>query len=206
MDPIFKLQIRNASKLLLNQYSRLEIVDVLIKAGITPKGVLENKSKKELLRKSLKDITKTKCIELLKIIGKETSAKIPDKEHISSNIILHPSFVNTKVEKFLKSGHYEEAVRVAFLRINNLVKQRTGLSLDGASLMRSAFSPNNPQISFNSGSTKEEKDEQEGLMHIFEGGMLAFRNPPSHNDEKIISKTKAEQIINLANFLISLLN
>jgi len=73
---------------------------------------------------------------------------------------------------------------------------------DGVDLMRRSLSKNNPVIAFNKLETQEDKDEQEGVMHLFEGAMLAFRNPPSHDDEKEISKEDAMAILSLANYLL----
>jgi Protein of unknown function (Hypoth_ymh) len=42
--------------------------------------------------------------------------------------------------------------------------------LDGASLVRTTFSPNNPILKFNNLADQTHRDEQEGMMHLFEGG------------------------------------
>jgi uncharacterized protein (TIGR02391 family) len=52
--------------------------------------------------------------------------------------------------------------------------------LDGASLMRTVFSANSPLLCFNDLSDQTDKDEQEGMMHLFEGAVLALRNPRAH--------------------------
>lgn len=52
---------------------------------------------------------------------------------------------------------------------------------DGADLMRFVFSRNNPVLAFNALADETDRSEQEGLMHLFEGGvMLALRNPRAH--------------------------
>lgn len=119
---------------------------------------------------------------------------------------LHKDFLGTKVEKFIRSDEYSEAVRVAFLRVNNRVKNITGLSIDGASLMRTAFSPNSPFIKVNNLQSQEDLDEQEGLMYFFVGGVLAFRNPPSHDDEKSFSRESMISALSIANYLMSVLD
>jgi uncharacterized protein (TIGR02391 family) len=52
--------------------------------------------------------------------------------------------------------------------------------LDGADLMRKVFSKNDPILAFNDLKDQSELDEQEGLMHLFEGAVLALRNPRAH--------------------------
>ncbi len=53
--------------------------------------------------------------------------------------------------------------------------------LDGAPLMRAVFSRNNPILAFNDLSDQTAQDEQEGMMHLFEGAMLGIRNPRAHD-------------------------
>ena len=46
--------------------------------------------------------------------------------------------------------------------------------------MRTVFSRNNPILAFNDLNDQTDQDEQEGLMHLFEGAVLALRNPRAH--------------------------
>jgi len=47
--------------------------------------------------------------------------------------------------------------------------------------MRTVFSPNNPILAFNDLTDQTNKDEQEGMMHLYEGVMLGVRNPRAHD-------------------------
>ncbi|MGZ6176060.1 MAG: TIGR02391 family protein, partial [Candidatus Binataceae bacterium] len=40
---------------------------------------------------------------------------------------------------------------------------------------------NNPVLRFNDLTDQTGKDEQEGMMHLFEGAVLALRNPRAHS-------------------------
>jgi uncharacterized protein (TIGR02391 family) len=51
---------------------------------------------------------------------------------------------------------------------------------DGADLMRYVFSQKNPVVAFNGLADETDRSEQEGMMHLFEGVMLALRNPRAH--------------------------
>jgi uncharacterized protein (TIGR02391 family) len=63
----------------------------------------------------------------------------------------------------------------------NYVKECSGRDdLEGASLVRTVFSKNNPVLKFNALATPTDLDEQEGMMHLFEGAVLAVRNPGGH--------------------------
>jgi uncharacterized protein (TIGR02391 family) len=46
--------------------------------------------------------------------------------------------------------------------------------------MRYVFFKNNPVLAFNALADETDRSEQEGLMHLFEGVMLALRNPRAH--------------------------
>jgi uncharacterized protein (TIGR02391 family) len=89
-------------------------------------------------------------------------------------------------EKFaaisLWNGHPWEAVFAASKALVNYVKERSGRhDLDGAPLMRSVFSPTDPTLAFNDLVDQTDRDEQEGMMHLFEGAVLAIRNPGGHS-------------------------
>lgn len=81
-----------------------------------------------------------------------------------------------------RDGHYANAIFDASKALINFVKERSGQhDLDGAPLMRTVFSRKNPILAFNNLSDQAELDEQEGMMHLFEGAVLAIRNPRGHS-------------------------
>ena len=78
-------------------------------------------------------------------------------------------------------GYHWEAVFAASRALVNYVKERSGKhDLDGAPLVRAVFSKNNPILAFNELATQTDLDEQEGMMHLFEGAVLGIRNPGGH--------------------------
>jgi uncharacterized protein (TIGR02391 family) len=52
--------------------------------------------------------------------------------------------------------------------------------LDGSVLMSTVFSKNNPVLAFNDLKEQTDRDEQEGMMHLFMGAVLALRNTRAH--------------------------
>lgn len=77
--------------------------------------------------------------------------------------------------------HYGSAVFDASKALINYVKERSGCyKLDGAPLMRKVFSRKNPILAFNTLKDQSDLDEQEGMMHLYEGAVLAIRNPRGH--------------------------
>lgn len=93
---------------------------------------------------------------------------------------LHPRIADVAHELFL-DGHHFEAVFAGAKALVNFVKERSGRhDLDGAPLMRTVFSRNNPVLAFNNLVDQTDQDQQEGLMHLLEGAVLGIRNPGGH--------------------------
>jgi len=94
-----------------------------------------------------------------------------------------------------RDGHYAQAIFDASKALINFVKERSGRhDLDGASLIRTVFSKNNPILAFNDLSDIADQDEQEGMMHLFEGAVLAIRNPGGHSFPEYTPEQALEHI------------
>src|SRR6266851_1353932 len=93
---------------------------------------------------------------------------------------LHPRITSACAELY-RNRHYRNAVLDASLALQDYVKERSRCrDRDGADLMRYVFSANNPVVAFNGLADETDRSEQEGMMHLFEGVMLALRNPRAH--------------------------
>jgi uncharacterized protein (TIGR02391 family) len=94
---------------------------------------------------------------------------------------LHPRIADVVRDLFL-DGHHFEAVFAGAKALVNFVKERSGAhDLDGAPLVRTVFSKHKPVLAFNDLSDQTDQDQQEGLMHLFEGAVLGIRNPGGHS-------------------------
>lgn len=98
-------------------------------------------------------------------------------------------------------GHYARAVEEAYKCLNNAVKGRSGLSADGESLMRTAFSPKSPRLKLNDLRSQSKQDEQRGYMDILAGAMAGVRNPRAHEHMLEDSSEEALELLALANHL-----
>lgn len=97
------------------------------------------------------------------------------------DLALHPRIATVSTDLF-RDGHYRNAVLDSAVALTNYVKEKSRRhDLDGAKLMREVFSRNAPTLAFNDLTNQSDQDEQEGLMHLFEGAVLAFRNPRAHD-------------------------
>jgi uncharacterized protein (TIGR02391 family) len=94
---------------------------------------------------------------------------------------LHPRIKGVAGDLF-QDGYAWEAVFAASKALINFVKEKSGRDdLDGANLVRTVFSKSNPILVFNELEDQTDADEQEGIMHLFEGAVLAVRNPGGHS-------------------------
>jgi uncharacterized protein (TIGR02391 family) len=93
---------------------------------------------------------------------------------------LHPE-IALAITKLFTDGHYANAVEDACKVLDGLVKIRSGRhDISGTELMQNVFSPKSPILKFNSLQSETEKSEQQGMMFLYAGAMLAFRNPRAH--------------------------
>lgn len=88
---------------------------------------------------------------------------------------LHPK-VLAVAKKLFEDGHYRSAVLDTYVALNNEVQQKSGLHLDGSSLMQKAFSKDAPILKVAGGT-----DPQLGAMWLFSGAMMGVRNVLAHN-------------------------
>ncbi len=114
---------------------------------------------------------------------------------------LHPEIVLVSGRLF-KDGHYPQAIFEAFKAVNNFVKQKSRLSLDGKPLMSKAFSQTDPVIRLNKGKTQSDKDEQEGFMFLFMGAIVGIRNPKGHENSVLNDPYRALEYLCLASLLL----
>jgi uncharacterized protein (TIGR02391 family) len=93
---------------------------------------------------------------------------------------LHPEIARASAQLF-EDGHYANAVEDACKVLEVLVKVRTTRTDPGGTeLMQLVFSPKAPILKYNEQQTESEKSQQQGMMYLFAGAMLAIRNPRAH--------------------------
>jgi uncharacterized protein (TIGR02391 family) len=136
-----------------------------------------------------KELGRTQTIGILRgLIGRLQEKRedfsgdaAPTPKAVLEYLNLHPRIADVAADLF-RDGYHWEAVFAASKTLVNYVKERSGQhQLDGAALMRTVFSKNNPVLAFNDLTDQTDADEQEGLMHLYEGVVLGIRNPGGHS-------------------------
>lgn len=123
-----------------------------------------------------------------------------DSEH------LHP-LIKSAAEKLFSDSHFSQAVFEAFKALNNFIQKKSGRpDLDGCKLMTAVFNKNNPILKANDLKTQTDKDEQEGLMHLYMGSVLAIRNPRAHETELTDTRGRAINYLLFASLLADIVD
>lgn len=118
---------------------------------------------------------------LLEKLEEFSDGSAPSPKEITRVLNLHPRIADVAADLF-EDGYHWEAVFAASKALVNFVKERSGQhQLDGTGLVRTVFSRNNPILAFNDLQDQTDTDEQEGMMHLFEGAVLGIRNPGGHS-------------------------
>jgi uncharacterized protein (TIGR02391 family) len=118
--------------------------------------------------------------------------------------LVHPRVCALARPRF-EAGFFGDAVEASFKEVNDavkrLVREADGRELDGAGLMTTAFSPQNPIVRLTKLETESDRSEQQGYMQIMAGAMTGIRNPKAHAN-LTPSSNKALHLICLASLLL----
>jgi uncharacterized protein (TIGR02391 family) len=104
----------------------------------------------------------------------------------------------------LLQNNYFHAVLEATKSIASMIREKTGLTSDGAVLLDEAFSGSAPVLKINSFQTESEKSEQKGFVNLAKGLFGTFRNPTAHSAriEWSLSEEDAIDLFTLASYVL----
>jgi uncharacterized protein (TIGR02391 family) len=110
--------------------------------------------------------------------------------------------IGSAAERLYLDGHYSQAVFESGKALIDLVKTKSGRhDLDGVALMQAVFSVNDPILAFNDRSDQSDRDEQQGMMHLYIGAAMGVRNPAGHRVGVIERGDRALQYLELFSLL-----
>lgn len=136
----------------------------------------------------------------------EGSAKKPAEEATTASAqvgfkeLLHPAICEHSFPHYI-NGHYREAVFNSIVAVFDLIRERTGLDLDGSNLVSEAFSLDRARLILSEIDSESGRNDQKGFMQIFSGVYLGIRNPKAHSLVHDLDKTKAAQYLIFASLL-----
>jgi len=109
------------------------------------------------------------------------------------------------IEKSYLAEDYTTAILNSIIYLQDIIREKSNLELDGVDLINQAFNEKNPKISVSKMETKSDKNIQKGLRELLSGIYTHIRNPRSH-DKYRDSKEDAIAIILFVNYLLNIID
>ena len=106
---------------------------------------------------------------------------------------LHPRIAEVASPLYI-DRYFRQAILEAMLALEEVVKEKSGLTKAGDTLMGTAFSKKNPVLKLNRLADESDENEQEGFMWLMKGAVKCLRNPRAHKRIKDDPETALEWI------------
>jgi uncharacterized protein (TIGR02391 family) len=114
--------------------------------------------------------------------------------------LLHPAIASAALVHF-QNGHHRDAVLNAVIAVFDLIRERTGLDLDGHDLVGRVFSLERPLLKISDMSTVSGKNGQKGFVQLLQGAYTGIRNPRAHSLVVELGEVEAAQHLVFASLL-----
>lgn len=160
----------------------------------------------EQFNKAAEFITEVEMILSDDLVAKNEAEEEQNKEaKENENLVLlaelmHPWILEHSFAQF-RNGHLRDAVLNAFIALGDLIRERTGINLDGSALATEALSIKNPKLVLSEIDSDSGKNDQIGFMQIIQGSFTGIRNPKAHSVRHDLTEHKAAQYLILASLL-----
>jgi len=114
---------------------------------------------------------------------------------------LHPTIQNV-ASKLIEDEHYSSAILKVFIKLVNEVQTKSNVyDRDNSPLMDFVFSPQKPILKIS-----DDVNERQGLLFLFKGAVMYFRNSNAHHIKETTDSSKAFQVLEFASFLLKTLD
>jgi uncharacterized protein (TIGR02391 family) len=110
---------------------------------------------------------------------------------------MHPHVIKSTSGLF-HDGHYPQAVEESVKAVLQYIRDKTGLTSDGAALIDTAFSLKSPLLAFSDLSDKTKQNEQLGFMSLLKGFLQGVRHPLAHSQGRQEDVQKAFEYLVMA--------
>ncbi len=114
--------------------------------------------------------------------------------------LLHPVIFEHSYHQY-QSGHLRDAVLNAFTAVFDLIRERTGIDMDGAKLAGHVFSLKDPRLILSEIKTESGRNDQAGFLQVYQGAYTGIRNPKAHSLQHDLTEEKAAQYLVFASLL-----
>ena len=133
-----------------------------------------------------------------------------EPQNIAVWAMIHPRIVGIAKEEYL-DGHYASAANRSFVEVETRLRELFKKLKPGVPVpakvgdLIGALLTENGVYHFCDLSTQSGKDYRRGIQALFEGSMAAYRNPSSHENQRLLKADAFEQIM-LASQLMKVLD
>jgi uncharacterized protein (TIGR02391 family) len=107
---------------------------------------------------------------------------------------LHPVIFEHAYQQY-RAGHLRDSVLNAFTAVFDLIRNRTGIDMDGAKLVGQVFSVKDPRLILSEIETESGRNDQAGFLQIYQGAYVGIRNPKAHTLQHDLTEEKAAQYL-----------
>lgn len=114
--------------------------------------------------------------------------------------LIHPIIREAAYQQFL-NGHLRSAVLDSLIAVFDLIRERTGVYLDGSDLVGKVFSLSDPKLILSELDTESGKSDQKGFIQILQGAYQGIRNPKAHSLQSDLTIETAAQYLVFASLL-----
>lgn len=104
-----------------------------------------------------------------------------------------------------EAGNFTHAILDAMHQLTVVLRERSGIDGDGATLVGQALGGDSPKLRVNSFQSESEKNVQRGIEQILRGAYLAIRNPRSHEPYTDL-QPDADAIVHFVDYLLRILS
>ncbi|MBI4311125.1 MAG: TIGR02391 family protein [Chloroflexi bacterium] len=146
------------------------------------------------------DILERDLVSVEENAEKHVREALPINTQVGIEELLHP-FIHEHAFQHYLNGNYREAVLNSIVAVFDLIRERTGLDLDGEKLVGRAFSLDRARLILSELDTESGRNDQKGFIQIFSGTYLGIRNPKAHSLVHDLDKIKAAQYLIFASLL-----
>lgn len=128
----------------------------------------------------------------------------PDMKTILKEL-LHPSVEEVAFSHYL-SGNFREAVLNSVIAVFDMLRDKSGLDLDGAALVTQALSIDSPIVKLADITKISGRNVQIGFIDMLKGAYTGIRNPKAHSLNVDLNATSAAQYLVFASLLARILD
>lgn len=112
------------------------------------------------------------------------------------------------ISKAYEAGNYTHAIVDAMHYLTDILREKSGLQLDGEKLVNRTLGGDPPMLKINKNQTTTEKNEQKGVADLARGLYSAVRNPRSHHQSGQFGDdlVTADAVIGFINYLVGVIS